>query len=666
MHRCAAKDMNDTALNSMKDFLRPGYRALKRAISAAKRPYTLRKIPELTSIDPARPVFVFFAPEAIIEPHYAAHAIIARTLKELGHQVLIVRCESDYPHCMPMEMNRLDTNKTKAQRREVCQRCDAVWLRTMSAYELPSIPISSLLDSDAKEDIHRLVTAMPSDAGKFEVDGFSFGALCGSDLALTRKVLKQMEVTGEKRHLLEAFVEGTLIAYRVTQKLMEHYSVARLLYFNEYSMLIGAGIAAMRNGVPITRLSHAVYRNIDRSKIMLAEEPLAIYTYHRLLDEWPKWRNLALAPALVNSIGDHSLQRLSGGGHTVYSPRHGANTDALFDTLNLSRSRSLLVAYPSSMDEYYSNMNLMNALGNVLFPTDQPFADQMSWLHALVDHVENSDDLQLVVRVHPREGRNVHEHLESDNLVLLKREFSGVYQHVRIVWPEENISSYDLAEIADLALTGWSNVGLELIRMGIPTLIAFKRYVAYPLNDVVDWVPTADAYFAKLRNLVNAPARLDQIRFAYRWTNVYSLSLSLDFSDVVPASDFASLPTFRMPKAAPMVEDILVDGASVTEINRLVLAAQQEENSELAETRALYQTLRKLIWFIATGEIRTDDYVLVSGLPQNQAEVGISLHRGVATLHTADRTIVRYSRIIERLTPLASVKSADASVQVSI
>ena len=658
--------MNRSTAKALKNLLRPGYRALKRAIAATRRPAALRKIPPLSSIDPARPVYVFFAPEAIIEPHYVAHAIIARTLKELGHQVLIVRCESDYPHCLPMEMNRLDTNKTEAQRKDVCWRCDAVWLRTTSAYGLASISISALLDAKAKEEIHRQVMAMPPDAGKFQVGGFSFGALCGSDMALTRKALNQMEVTGEKRQLLEGFVEGTLIAYRAAQKLMELYPVARLLYFNEYSMLIGAGIAAMKQGVPITRLSHAVYRNIDRTKIMLAEEPLAIYTYHRLLDEWPKWRNLALAPELVSSIADHSLQRLSGGGHTVYSPRHGANTDSLFDMLKLSRDRKLLVAYPSSMDEYYSNMNLMRALGNVLFATDQPFADQMSWLRALVDHVENSDDLQLVIRVHPREGRNVHEHLESDNLTNLKREFSGAYRHVRMVWPEEKISSYDLAEIADLALTGWSNVGLELVRMGIPTLIAFKRYVAYPLDDVVDWVPTAHAYFAKIHALAGAPARLDHIRFAYRWTNVYSLSLSLDFDDLVPAPDFCSLPAFKMPKAAPQVEDILVNGASVTEINRLALAARQQEETQPAETRALCQTLRKLIWFLATGEIRPDDYVLVQGLAQNRGEVGISVDGGVATIHTADRTIVRFSRIIERLAPLAAAGPTEARARVAM
>jgi hypothetical protein len=634
--------------------LQPSYYLLKRVYRALKRPILLRNIPSLTSVDTQKPVYIFFSPAAGVTPHNAAHAIIARTMKDLGHQVLFVHCKGEYPHCLLMDMSGFDTGKSTTQRNEVCRRCDASWAHTMSSYRLPSIELSDLVCEKERAAIHRQVMKMPADAGKFQFDGFRFGAMCGSDLALSRKVLDQMNATGESRRVLEAYVEGALIAYRAAQNLIERYQVARLVYFNEYSMVFGAAMAALKAGVPITRLSHAVYRNIDVSKIMLAEEPVGIYTYHRLLDEWPKWRELALPPHLVESITEHSLLRLSGSGHTVFSPKHGESTDALYEELGLLPERKLLVAYPSSMDEYHSNMNLMEALGKVVFSQDQPFPDQITWLRSLVAYVEASDDLQLVIRIHPREGRNIHESLESDNLANLKVEFSQPYRHVRVVWPEEKISSYDLAEMADVALSGWSNISLELARLGIPTLIAFQRYVPFPLGDVVDWAPTADEYFEKLRVLAMSEGRMAQVRYAFRWTNIYSLSLSLDFDDVVPSPDFMSLPRYKRPRVAKQVEDILVRNASVTEMNRTALVAAQHSASESAETDALRCALRNLIWFLATGEKRKGDYTLSIATRPTDADLTISLEAEIPTLFFKTGHFSRRSQVIRRLAPIAA------------
>jgi hypothetical protein len=652
-------------MSFLKDMLRPCWRLLQRGVTAVHRPGLLRRIPALAGIDPTKPLYVFFAPDAAVVSHFVAHAIVARTLQEQGHQVLLVHCEANYPHCLVMDMRGLGVNKTAAQKAEICRACDSVWLHTAAAYGLPSISISELVDADTRRQIHDQVAGMPADAGKFEVEGFRFGALCGSDLALSRKALNQMHVTGENRRLLEAYVEGALLAYRAAQALIRNYSVARLMYFNEYSMVLGAGVAAMKAGVPITRLCQAVFRSIDHSKIALTAEPLAIYTYHRLLDEWSKWRDLALPPQRVSDIADHALMRLAGEGHTIYSPRHGSSTDALYEQLGLSPDRRLVVAYSSSMDEYYSNVNMMDALGNQLFSRDQPFADQMAWLRALVDHVEASTDLQLVVRLHPREGRNAHEQMESDNLRNLRREFSHAYRHVRVIWPEENISSYDLAEIADVALPAWSNISLELARMGIPTLVAFQRYVPFPIGDVVHWSPTIDGYFRMIRELTATPMSLDRVRFAYRWTNIYNLSLVLDFDDLIPSPTYPGLPPFQMPRVAAQVEDILVRGASVTEINRQALAGAQGSKADEAETAALRQALRRLFWFFGTSKLRKDDYILVMHSDRGHADLAIALDGDSVTLRFADRTIVRKSRIIQRMAAFAVSETVNKAEPVT-
>ena len=64
---------------------------------------------------------------------------------------------------------------------------------------------------------------------------------------------------------------------------------------------------------------------------MLAAEPLAIYTYHRLLDEWPLWRDLAL-PAAPGWTASRTIPCCAwqAADAPVYSPGHGSSTDALY------------------------------------------------------------------------------------------------------------------------------------------------------------------------------------------------------------------------------------------------------------------------------------------------------------------------------------------------
>jgi hypothetical protein len=610
----------------------------------------------LSAIDPKKPVYVFFAPDAGVTPHFAAHCIVARTLRELGHQVLMVRCDGYYRHCVVMDMFNLTTSKTPEQRKQVCDHCRGSEVRMRRPYKLPSVDLGEFISAKTIEDIEQQCRSMPFDAGEFQVDGIRFGALCSSDLALSMKTLDQLRVTGEPRKMLEAYVSGALTSYRAMQALFQKLNVARVIFFNEYGMLAGAALAAIKAGIPVTRITHAVHQNIDRQKINILHDPLTIMTYHKSLDEWPRWRDLALSPMQVRMLVDNQLSRLGASGHTIYSARYSGASSDIFDCLGLSPERTTLVAYTSSVDEFNSNLNLMSSFGVNLFQKEQPFSDQMEWLDAVIGHVERSEHLQLVIRIHPREGKTSRDNNSSEHLARLVEHFSGSYKHVRIIWPEDPTSSYDLSEIADVALSGWSNITMELARLGIPVLTAFYRYVPFPVPDVVAWEPTPAGYFRQLERMIGESVTLDRIRYAFRWSYVYSLSMSVDFGDVVPAPDYHDLPPFRMTAAAPEVEAILVNGKSAIEINRQKIVAAQSVTSTLDETAALHQQMRRMIWFLTTGEDRTEDYLLLCGdqMESGSADLVVTIEDGFVELRTAAKTIRRRSQVLRRLALLAA------------
>ena len=547
----------------IRPFVRDAYHLSRSTYRLAALPFkrgTLNAPFGLDRIDANRPLYVFFAPEAGISPHFVSHCLIAKTLQELGHQVLMVRCFDTYHHCQTLEMHGIPLDRTRAKRADVCINCAESGLKMTRAYDLPILTLNDLLTQEDLQEIKAQVKTMPADASQFKVNGVHFGTLCGMDVALLTKKLNQLTVTGADRAYLEAYVEAAMVSHRATQTLLSRYQVARLMFFNEYSILMGAVVAAQQQGVPVVRISQAIHRNIDRSKIILMSDCLAVANYHACLDRWPQWRSLPLPAKTVELITDNQLARMGASGFSVYSPKFTAGTADVFAQLKLNPGRKLLVAYTGSLDEYFSNIQLMASTGVDLFQREQPFVDQIIWITALINYVEQSEHLQLVVRIHPREGKTARESVASEHRDMLANHFSGHYKHVRIVWPEESISSYDLAEVADVALTSWTNISSETARLGVPTIMAFKRVNPFPVDDMGGWAPTPEAYFLLLERTLQQQPTLDAVVYAYRWSHCAFLSSYVDIGDVVPAYDYHGLPPYRLPAAAPLIERVVCGG----------------------------------------------------------------------------------------------------------
>lgn len=552
-----------------------------------------------------RPVQVFFAPEAGVSLHFITNCVAARTLAERGHDVLIVRCNQAYRHCVVMDMLNYPVDKTGEQRATACNFCRGNHERMTGAYGLPSIGIEELVDQATLDRIATLVADMPANAGELDVEGFRFGALCSSDIALNTKALDQMTATGVVRQRLEQYVFGALLSFYATKRLIASRPVARLTFFNEYGMLAGAALAAQQAGVPVTRLTVANHKDVDRSRIVMLHRPLGTMSSHEALDNWDRWRDLPLTPAKVADVGENFRARITGTGITLFSTGFAGRGAALREQLGLSPDRQVLVAYTSSLDELNANRNLMSAFGVDLFQKEQPFADQIAWLTALIGHVEASANLQLIVRVHPREAPNERGENQSAHLAKLEAAFGSKYRYVRMIWPHEKISSYDLADIAAVALPAWSNISLELAAMGVPVMVAFQRYVPFPVPDVVDWAADRDAYFRVLDEITRRPPSFDRMRRLYRWANRYSLAIAAHLDDLYPNSnDYTALPEWVSPQAARTIERVFVGGESIVDINRAELASATDA-TPAAEAVALLAEIEQM--FAALGGNAADN-----------------------------------------------------------
>jgi hypothetical protein len=549
---------------------------------------------------------IFFAPEAGVRPHYSAQLVLARCLKNRGHAVAVVQCFRSLCRCPVMDLHGLPVNLSDREQRSFCLQCCAAAHSAQDEHGIPFVDLRTLqdgLDQAAIDAVRENATQNPLE---FTFDGKPFGKLCALDLTLACKIADFSQITAAQRSLWLTYIAASVQAYQLTHCLLDRLPVRKFVCFNDYSVFLGVRLAAEGRGVAVMSITQATHRNIDRRKYVFYKQPSTITCVQQAKD-WPRWRSLPLNPKRVDDIGSDIFERFRGIGSHVYSPAKTFVQTDLQAQLQLDAGKKLLVAYTSSLDEFRAAGLLRDAMKFEPLSTRTPFPDQLQWIQALIADTESRCDRNLIVRVHPREGVNKREKISSPHLELLRKVLDRPYKNCRVIWPQEQVSSYDLAELADVALTSWSNIGLELARMGVPVVASAHGHMETPDDDFLNWGATPDAYFRKIDEVLERRPTLGPIIRAFRWYNLVHLGTALDLGDVIPHSHYEDVPPDRQPQEAQAIEQILVDHCDVLELNRTRLQAEQTGESEAEEIEAVRRFLRRLIILLMTGKEATED-----------------------------------------------------------
>lgn len=565
----------------------------------------------LESPDVLRGTTLFFVPYAGVTPMFAQACVVGRTLRERGHAVKFARCFRVFERCPVMDMHRLPYEATAEQKLETCLHCADNSLSMLAQYGLEAVDLRPLVTPEMTGRIDEALLQAPRDLLQFEFERLRFGALSVMDLVLALKISDFSELLESDRRVWLQYLRSCLLSHLIVDRACRELGVARIVHVNDYSLLLGARTAARKNGVPCFGLAFPGHRNVDLRRYLILSNVWKPSSF-KLLAAWPACRDLPLDPGRVREVAEDLLVRLRGVGSHLYSPGKTVHETDVRRRLGLSNDRKLLVAYTSSLDELVASRMGTDALGIAIPDRPQPFRDQIEWLTALVEYVEQSDDLALVVRIHPREGVNKRESVVSQHLALLRAAFGETYAHCRFVWPADPVSSYDLGEAADVVLTSWSTIGLEMARLGAPVLVAFNGAgSAIPQDDFSEWGATPADFFAKLRELLDRPVSAEQIARAFRWYSLLTLGTTVDLTDVVPRSNFAELPPYRTPREAAAIEQIVIGGKDVCDLNMERLKASQTPNSEGRESDELLRQLRRLVHFLMSGEDSSEDAPLI-------------------------------------------------------
>jgi hypothetical protein len=110
----------------------------------------------------------------------------------------------------------------------------------------------------------------------------------------------------------------------------------------------------------------------------------------------------------------------------------------------------------------------------VLFK-DTIFCGVVDWVLQTIEFFLSKPESQVILRIHPAEVKGNFETQEKI-LDIIRQRFPTIHEHIKIIPPESDISTYTLSEIIDVALLYTTKVGLEMALKGLPVIVAGEAF----------------------------------------------------------------------------------------------------------------------------------------------------------------------------------------------
>jgi len=206
--------------------------------------------------------------------------------------------------------------------------------------------------------------------------------------------------------------------------------------------------------------------------------------------------------------------------HSFLAGRQGLKTGAQFAHLwqKASREGGEKTRSALGLDSRPIVFLPTNVLGDSATLGRTIFSKSMAeWVERVVLFFANRAEVQLVIRIHPAETWTVGPSVAE----IIRTALPKMPTHIHLIGPAEKINTYDLMEIADLALVYTTTAGLEMAVRGVPVLVSGAsqyRKKGFTL-DADSW----DEYYAVLNRALKdlSVCRLTPEQVERAWNYAY-------------------------------------------------------------------------------------------------------------------------------------------------
>ena len=514
---------------------------------------------------------VCFLPETGIEPYLRSLCSIGKSLSE---HLTLLHCTGQMRRCVFLQNDDKQSSEEKMKR---CKKCHELYSKAKEFYSADSIELSEVITEDKLQEFEKLVPIELSEVIDFSYKGIPVGKLGQAALVLEVKFLNVFNLSNSDIKKYRRFVLDAMLATEISDYICRKLKPRGILAFNAYAVNQAAKCIADAKNIPFSFITTRSYKGADFSSFMLAKRP--DMGKLDISSNFTATNSRSLLPMYVQDSWNDSFFRFYGkDGHIFSNSKQDLPEDILLK-LGFDKTKKTVVAFTSSYDERIaanisSELFKLNLSGNHLFET------QIEWIAFLKDYAKKHKDIQIVVRVHPREGTR-QSGKPSEHLLLLQDNFAGKNtENFVIIWADDPISSYDLIEVTDLCLISWSSMGAECARIGIPVL-TYTSGLYYVDSKAFHVAKSIEEYRDSITNILDESYSFDVLTDGVRYNYCFNHISFIDCGDTIP-HDFYNEDKFYdiSPEKTEIIKKIFYGNMPAADYNKRKWMEQIGDNTE--------------------------------------------------------------------------------------
>jgi len=484
---------------------------------------------------PIRMKLLAFSPVSNIWVHSFLESLVAESARDSGFDVTHVGCGGLLDsHCVAMEEAGLEPLVGGEVAARVCSACSRRAFCLQDKFAFNSRALTDYVSEEDREWVDEQVrVASPATWADIAYDGIPIGRFAAYEFLLKYKI----SGFDLPKHLWPVYQEQFRNALRV------HIAAPRLLddtqpdvamaYNTLYSMNRVFKAHCELRSIPCYSLQGGLHPRHRLETLTMFRDDAASLSGSRSA-AWSKAKSEPIDETTAAVVVEAVRELFDAKSAFVYSSGH--QKTAVADTrasLGLRPDRKTALIALSSRDEMFA----ADVVGRFSQPIDGTFVfpTQIEWLEHIIAIAGRRDDIQFVVRVHPREFPNKREQMLSPNVKELGRVLADLPENVIVDWPTEGRGFFDVLQVCDAVLTGWSSVGAESALLGLPVVIYDTgELLGYPV-ELARVARDVDEYENLLDEALGDGVSLERVILAFRWYAFAYRRLSIDLSDSIPS-----------------------------------------------------------------------------------------------------------------------------------